>query len=158
MWLHPRRGGCGGQITAVTATTTGTVVTTGTVQLYPVVVDHKWGFIDNSGTIKIEPQFDLSNFRFPGFSEGLAAVAVGEKWGYIDKTGAWVIQPQFDYALNFSEGLRGGGGREVLDILDHRLGWRYELPRSGASSTRPVPGSSNRSSTLHATSLRVWRR
>ncbi len=31
-------------------------VTTDTSELYPVSVDGKWGFIDNTGTIKVEPQ------------------------------------------------------------------------------------------------------
>jgi hypothetical protein len=86
--------------------------------LYPVMVDGKWGFIDNTGTIKIEPQFNL-RIGSPGFSEGLAAVAVGEnndeKWGYIDKTGAWVIEPQFDSAFDFSEGLALVGNRTGFD-------------------------------------------
>ena len=39
----------------------------------------KSGFIDKTGRIVINPQFDLPAF----FSEGLAAVFIGGKWGYI---------------------------------------------------------------------------
>lgn len=87
--------GCGGAETttttqlidtAVTTTTespTETIVTTETMQLYPVRVDGKWGFIDNAGTIKIEPRF--AGIRrldgeggLIGFSEELCAVQLAE--------------------------------------------------------------------------------
>jgi hypothetical protein len=98
--------------------------TTDTARLYPVMVGGKWGFIDNTGTIKIEPQFD--NVSVPWlygppdiFFEGLAAVAVGEnedeKWGYIDTSGAMVIEPQFDNAGGFSEGLAAVGNKTGMD-------------------------------------------
>ena len=88
------------------------------------MVEGKWGFIDNTGTIKIEPRFD--NVEVPWlygpadiFSEGLAAVAVGEdddeKWGYIDTSGAVVVEPQFDYAGSFSEGLAAVGNKTGMD-------------------------------------------
>jgi len=69
--------------------------------LYPVMVNGKWGYIDKTGKIVIDPQFDGAY----NFSEGLAAVKVGDKWGYIDKTGKIVIDPQFYWADSFSEGL-----------------------------------------------------
>lgn len=51
----------------------------------------KWGYIDKSGKVAIEPKYEVA---FP-FSEGLAKVRVGEKYGFIDKTGKMVIEPQF---------------------------------------------------------------
>jgi hypothetical protein len=79
--------------------------TTGASQLYPVSVGGKWGYIDNTGTIKIQPHFDLAG----DFSEGLAKVAMGDgpaqKWGFIDKTGALVVDPRFGNAGDFSDGL-----------------------------------------------------
>jgi hypothetical protein len=59
----------------------------------------KWGYIDKTGEVVIQPQFDETS----RFSEGLAAVAMLDKWGYIDKTGKIVIAP-FDRAGTFSEG------------------------------------------------------
>jgi hypothetical protein len=61
----------------------------------------KWGYIDKTGALVIQPQFDSAS----GFSDGLAAVQQGQKWGYIDKTGAPVIQYQFSGANDFSDGL-----------------------------------------------------
>ena len=61
----------------------------------------KYGFIDKSGKMVIEPQFDGAS----DFSEGLAQVEKDGKWGFIDKSGKVVIEPQFDWVSDFSEGL-----------------------------------------------------
>lgn len=100
-----------------------------TAHLYPVEVGGKWGFIDSTGAIKIEPRFDgvrRNDHQYYGvdyFSDGLAAVSVTvdgtEKWGYIDRSGAMVIDPQFDVAWTFSEGLAVVGNKTGLD------GWKY---------------------------------
>ena len=60
----------------------------------------KYGFIDKSGKVVIEPQFDDAE----PFSEGLAQVEKDGKYGFIDKSGKVVIEPQFDDANPFSEG------------------------------------------------------
>lgn len=65
-------------------------------------VGNKFGFIDRTGKIVIEPAFDLT-FHF---SEGLAAVQIDGKWGYIDTTGKFVIQPMsLSTARDFHNGL-----------------------------------------------------
>jgi hypothetical protein len=78
--------------------------------LYAIVQNGKWGFMDHSGKLVINPQFDgllLSNRtnQPTGFVEGLAAVKIGGKCGYIDTSGKYVINPQFSYADNFVDGL-----------------------------------------------------
>lgn len=71
-------------------------------KLAKVRVDGKVGFIDNSGTLVVKPQFSDSG----RYSEGLAPVEFSDgKWGYIDKNGSIVIKPSFDWALIFREGL-----------------------------------------------------
>jgi hypothetical protein len=65
-----------------------------------VKVKGKWGFIDQTGGIVIQPSFDESRWAFFG---GLAAVRVHDKWGYIDVKGKVVITPKFSYAHHFSE-------------------------------------------------------
>ena len=76
---------------------------------FPVRENGKIGFMDKTGKIVINPQFD-STVTADGvtFSEGLAAVYVGDKWGYIDKTGKFVIPPKFKQRFPpslFHEGL-----------------------------------------------------
>lgn len=84
----------------------------GKVRIFP---QEKWGFIDTSGAVVVNAQFDAVG----DFSEGLAAVAfdtdktrhdcigcnLDEHWGFIDKTGKTVVQPQYSAVSSFSEGL-----------------------------------------------------
>ena len=85
-----------------------------TAGLYPIVTqDRKWGYIDKTGNVVIQPQFADARF----FSEGLACVTLdGKKYGYIDKTGQFVITPQYDGALSFSEGL-------AAVLVDKKVGY-----------------------------------
>lgn len=137
--------GCGDAATAVTtvSTETGvteTSVTAETAQLYPVRVDGKWGFIDRTGTIKIEPQFEGirrldGEGGLVGFSEGLCAVQAVKDgpWGYIDTSGRMVIEPQFSLAQWFSEGLavvRNADGSHFID----KTGSMVLGPFGGATS------------------------
>ncbi|MEO0075749.1 MAG: WG repeat-containing protein, partial [candidate division WOR-3 bacterium] len=68
---------------------------------FVIKVEGKYGYIDKTAKVVINPQFDEAF----SFSEGLARVRIGDKQGYIDKTGKIVINPQFDIACNFSNGL-----------------------------------------------------
>jgi hypothetical protein len=68
-----------------------------------VRVGEKWGLIDRTGKVVVEPRFDNCDFEIC-FNEGLAAVSQSGRWGYIDKTGTFVINPQFDWAGTFREG------------------------------------------------------
>jgi hypothetical protein len=86
----------------------------------PVEIKGKTGFMDRTGKIVIEPQFEDAE----DFSEGLAPVKVRSdettwcprepsgsrkgftmKWGYVDKTGKLVVPAQYESAEPFSEGL-----------------------------------------------------
>jgi len=71
-----------------------------------VLIDKKWGFINKSGEIVINPQFDyVYDFR-----DGLCLVAVKKEnmndysYGFIDKEGIFVINPQFEDASSFDHG------------------------------------------------------
>ena len=52
----------------------------------------KWGYINNTGNFRIDPQFD---FAF-GFDGDLAPVRINNKLGFIDKTGKIAIPPSAD--------------------------------------------------------------
>ncbi len=70
--------------------------------LFRIVKKHLFGYIDKSGRVVVEPQYEDARSKF---SEGLVAVEVNKKWGYIDTSGKTVIQPQFNIAYEFVEGL-----------------------------------------------------
>lgn len=73
----------------------------------------KWGFVDNTGRVIVEPTYDMVH----NYSAGLAAVnsggtfndrdswIQGGKWGFIDKTGKVNLSIQYADAGDFSEGL-----------------------------------------------------
>ena len=66
-----------------------------------VQLGDKFGYIDKTGTIVIEPKYEDACF----FSEGLACVKYGGKYGYINKIGHLIIEPQFEIEFDFHEGL-----------------------------------------------------
>jgi len=77
--------------------------------------DEKWGFVDKTGKVVINPQFEsVSNF-----SDGKCGVRNDEgKWGFIDKEGKIVINHQFDRAGDFQNGkcvVESGNKAGVID-------------------------------------------
>ncbi|WP_077214987.1 WG repeat-containing protein [Bacillus dakarensis] len=101
-----------------------------------VQIDGKWGLIDRTGEMIIEPQFD----EVKEFSEGFAAVAVDEddwtrKWGFIDKDGI-VSAPLFYDVGDFSEGLAAVAINETNDYSVHRK-WGF-IDQSGKMVIDPA--------------------
>lgn len=69
--------------------------------LVSVCKDGKWGYMNKSGEIVIDYQFDnVGNFT----EDGLAYVVTDEKYGFIDKTGKYIVNPQYDDAYQFYDG------------------------------------------------------
>ncbi len=125
-----------------------------------ITVGGKHGFIDESGKLAINPQWDAA---YP-FTEGLAMVCVGEcdgehlvgfrltkdfkkitleqsfKYGYIDELGKLVINPSYEDARNFSEGLaavcEGKGCYSFSAKTDQPRKWGY-IDKSGAIVITP---------------------
>ena len=64
-----------------------------------VMIDDKWGFVNASGEMVIEPQYEDAR----SFSNGFAAVMQDDKWGFIDMSGKMVIEPQFENAKDFND-------------------------------------------------------
>jgi hypothetical protein len=83
--------------------------------LFPVSVEHKMGYIDAKGRVRIPPRFDFAHL----FSDALALVGDWDpdrktdpisrmwkaKYGFINPAGEFVVPPTFDQALNFKDGL-----------------------------------------------------
>ena len=66
-----------------------------------VKIGTKYGFVDRSGKVAINPQFDYAG----PFSQDLAPVRVEEKWGYINNTGTFSVNAQFEEAGPFMDGI-----------------------------------------------------
>ncbi|MDQ3818216.1 MAG: WG repeat-containing protein [Acidobacteriota bacterium] len=79
----------------------------------------KYGYVDKTGRMAIEPKFDYAG----DFSEGLAGVWVGDFIGFIDRTGKFAIKPKFPIAgwgrpNSFSEGLVTVPVGEMMGFVD----------------------------------------
>ena len=80
--------------------------------LLPVKVSGKWGYVNGSGQMVINPQFDYAD----QFHEGRALICLGKPcdwwespndslWGFTDTSGKVVVTPQYQSEAFFSEGL-----------------------------------------------------
>lgn len=104
--------------------------------LFVVTVNKKYGFIDRTGKIMIQPQFDYAK----DFVDGRAVVAVYNpdfKMDYIDETGKIAVSQQFNQTRDFSEGLGavGIGFFELHGGGDHHWGF---VDRTGQSVIEAV--------------------
>ncbi len=61
----------------------------------------QYGYIDESGSFVIEPQFDFAQ----PLSENKAAIRIDGLWGYIHSDGTFLIEPKYSDARPFSGGL-----------------------------------------------------
>lgn len=73
--------------------------------------DAKWGYIDESGNVIINYQYDGAF----SFNSNRAKVKFGEKWGMINKDGEYIINPQFDELVI--------DGNKVIIKVDEKYGW-----------------------------------
>lgn len=78
--------------------------------------EKKIGFVDKSGKVVINPQFDEAR----SFSEGLAAVCQNKKWGFIDKSGKIIINPQFEETSDFHMGKAAFGNGDQMGFIDNQ--------------------------------------
>lgn len=62
-----------------------------------IIQNGKWGFIDQSGKVVIDAQYEKAE----DFSNGFAAVLSNGKWGYINKSGELIIDFKFRRAYSF---------------------------------------------------------
>jgi hypothetical protein len=95
--------------------------------LYPVPVNGKYGFMDRSGRIVIQPRFDHERL----FTEAMAVASIGGKYGYINERGQQTISFQYENAEPFSEGLAAVQSGQKWGYVDKSGRWTIE-PRFGS--------------------------
>lgn len=86
--------------------------------LLPVIQDGKWGYIDTTGAVAVEPRFT----RAFSFSEGLALVEADSGFGFIREDGSYAISPQFEDAWHFTGGhalVQSNGKWQLVDSRGH---------------------------------------
>lgn len=69
--------------------------------LFPVEQDGRWGYIDRTGQVVIEPTFE----RAWAFVDGRALVRESGRFGFVDSSGQVVVEPTYRDAWHFSNGL-----------------------------------------------------
>lgn len=67
---------------------------------YPVMVDSLWGFIDDKGSLRIEPRFDWVE----PFSENMALVGKDNKVAFVNKAGTLITDFIYDDGYTFKNG------------------------------------------------------
>lgn len=80
-------------------------------------INEKWGFVNNEGKIKINPQFiEVSNFN-----ENKCAIKNKDnKWGFIDKDGKIIINCQFDDAQDFENNTAVVYLKDKAGVIDEK--------------------------------------
>lgn len=82
---------------------------TGEGPLYGVKIGDRYGFIDASGAVRIEPKYERAA---PSFCDGFAAVRHSNRWGFINVEGELKIPGPFARVDQFSEGLAAVSGAD----------------------------------------------
>lgn len=89
------------------------------VKLFPASVKTlegiKWGYIDDTGSLRIKPQYDLT-YDFQ--DNGLAVVEYNNLYGIIDGTGKYIVVPSFQSISQFSEGRAATITNDGFTLID----------------------------------------
>ena len=77
------------------------------------IKNNKYGYMDRTGKIIIEPKFDFADY----FVDGIALVSLNQKVGYINQFGEYIIKPQFENGESFSEGFAAVKKSELYGFI-----------------------------------------
>ncbi|MGB1217943.1 MAG: WG repeat-containing protein, partial [Saprospiraceae bacterium] len=87
--------------------------------LYPILENELWGYMNAKGETVIQPQFH----SIGQFSEGLASARLKGTYGFIDHTGDFVIPAQYDMAYSFYKGM----AKVYLDTIPYFIDNQGEI-------------------------------
>ena len=84
-----------------------------------VCIAGKWGFVDNTGKLVIDPQYEGAN----SFNIGLGAICIDGAWGYINTKGTIRIECQFEdcqpFASNGIAAVKENGMWKYVRLLSY---------------------------------------
>jgi hypothetical protein len=90
------------------------------LRILPIELNSKVGYINSTGKIVIEPQYDYGW----KFSEGFACVVVNGKTGFIDESGSYLIKPQFSSTYGcYTEFREGFAPVHINDVRKIKRNW-----------------------------------
>lgn len=88
-------------------------------EIYPAVSstakEAKWGYIDQTGTVLITPQFSQA---YPFQKNQLAVAGRGNNVGLIDLWGNFILEPSYNYINDYQEGLAIAHDQEGAVVLN----------------------------------------
>ena len=91
--------------------------------LFPFFPDNRFGLINSSGDIIVQPQYEC----IKDFKDGLAGVKVGSKWGFIGRDGKFQIKPRFQYIMDgFSDKLACVMENYKYGFIDRTGQWKIK--------------------------------
>lgn len=92
-----------------------------TLDLTPVRVDGKYGYITSQGDWGITPRFDAAN---PFFANGLAWVQYQGRFGMVNAAGEWILPAEIDRIGQFSaDGLAQASKDGLVGFVDSNGEW-----------------------------------
>lgn len=121
-----------------------------TTRYYPIQENNLWGFIDDKGEVRIQPEYDwvepfkenlasagkdnkvgfinksanrIGNFEFEDaypFKNGYSVVVKKDLYGVINRLGKWIVQPDYLDIGEFSEGFFYAENEDGYGYLDEK--------------------------------------
>jgi len=88
-------------------------------RFFPIERDGYWGFIDESGKLAVEPQYEWVE----AYSDGFAMVGIDDGVTYIDKEGTPLTTEVFDDAYPFSSGYGVVESEGYLGVINRLGDW-----------------------------------
>ncbi len=89
--------------------------------LVPIRKNGKWGFMNQSGRIAVEPRFDSTT----GGNEGIYSFRLNGKYGFLASDGKIRCEPVFDAVDSFNEGLCGAVRGNQKGFLDRTFKFSF---------------------------------
>jgi hypothetical protein len=99
--------------------------------LAKVKKNNKWGFIDSTGNVIVQPKYT----QVENFNDGLARVRMGSSggkvggWGLVDTKGNEIVKPMFEWIYDFVDGkarVKSEGAEGYIDRNGNMVGKKEE--------------------------------